>query len=242
MTFYTWSKTLDLSDGDNSGGFTDPLLNRDLDKGLAGFHREHVWTGTVLYELPFGRGKPFLNSGGAMNHIFGGWEIALIQTMNTGNPYNLDYAGNPANQFPTYVAGRRPNAVQPNPRLRDNWRDEVYNSPDRFSKSNIAPVMDSSFFGYPGAFTLGTLGRNGVIGPNLVWTQVSAQKNISITERIKFQIRWDMQNAFKHYNFDTPENTYNENALNQFAKVTSDPRTASIGGQPLMNLTLKLTF
>jgi hypothetical protein len=51
-----------------------------------------------------------------------------------------------------------------------------------------------------------------------------------------------MQNAFKHYNFDTPENTYNENSLNQFAKVTSDPRTASIGGQPLMNLTLELRF
>ena len=52
---------------------------------------------------------------------------------------------------------------------------------------------------------------------------------------------WDMQNAIKHYNFNNFSNTWDSRNGNvNFAKVESDPRTASIGGQPLMNLTLSL--
>jgi hypothetical protein len=56
------------------------------------------------------------------------------------------------------------------------------------------------------------------------------------------QIRWDFQNAFKTYNFNTPTTTVDLQNPRTFGKVTSDPRTASFGGQPLMNLTLQLSF
>ena len=83
-----------------------------------------------------------------------------------------------------------------------------------------------------------------MIQGNLIWTQVSAQKNIYFTERVIAKIRWDMQNALKHYNFNDFTNTFDTRGsnLNNFAKVTADPRTAAIGGQPLMNLTLSLQF
>jgi hypothetical protein len=242
ITFYTWSKTIDSQDNDQDGEGVDILGNRNLEKALAGYHRAHRWVGTILYELPFGRGKQFLNQGGALNHIFGGWELSWIQTMETGNPFTVSYSGNPANQWPSYVGISRPNSVKANPELRENWRSEVYNSDDRFSLTGIAPIIDTDYFGYPTAFTAGNLGRNAVIGPNLVWSQVSLAKNIQITERVKFQIRWDMQNALKHYNFDPPTRDWNSQRLAEFGKVRTDPRTASIGGQPLMNLTLALSF
>jgi hypothetical protein len=242
ITFYTWSKSIDSQDNDQDGSGVDPLRNRNLEKALAGFHRAHRWVGTVLYELPFGQGKQFMNRGGILNHLFGGWELSWIQTMETGNPFDVSYSGNPGRQWDTHAGSRRPNAVQPNPELRENWRSEVYDADDRFSLTASAPIIDSTYFGYPDAFTPGNLGRNVVIGPNLVWSQVSAAKNISITERVKFQIRWDMQNALKHFNFDPPTRDWNSQRLNEFGKVRTDPRTASIGGQPLMNLTLALSF
>ena len=62
---------------------------------------------------------------------------------------------------------------------------------------------------------------------------------------MRVNFRWDMQNVFKTYNFnvDTITRTYNpRTAASAFGKVRSDPRTASIGGQPLMNLTLAVHF
>ena len=90
--------------------------------------------------------------------------------------------------------------------------------------------------------TVGNSGRNSVIGLPLLWAQVSAQKNFQIKEKIKAQIRWDFQNALKTYNFNPPTTTVDFRNPRTFGKVSSDPRTASLGGQPLMNLTLAVFF
>ena len=53
-----------------------------------------------------------------------------------------------------------------------------------------------------------------------------------------------MQNVFKRYNFNPPTTNVDLRTANiaQFGKVSSDPTTASLGGQPLMNLTLMVQF
>jgi hypothetical protein len=51
-----------------------------------------------------------------------------------------------------------------------------------------------------------------------------------------------MQNVFKRYNFNAPTSTVDFRNVSQFGKVSSDPTTASLGGQPLMNLTLMVQF
>ena len=247
ITFYTWSKTIDSQDSDNAGTGVAPLTNRGLEKGLAGFHRKHRWVGTFTYELPFGPGKPMLSGTGAMRHLFGGWEISMVQTVESGNPYTFNYQGNPNNQWPTWVATRRPDFVgNETPALIDGYRRDMRESPDRFNRGRIAPAYDIDDFAYPGAFTPGSGGRNAVIGPSLIWTQVSAQKNFRFFERLDMQIRWDMQNPFKRYSFfvdNNPTLRYNAaNAPQNFGKMVRDARTASVGGQPLMNLTVMLRF
>ena len=116
----------------------------------------------------------------------------------------------------------------------------------RFNRGQIAPAYDINDFAYPAAFTPGSGGRNTVIGPSLIWTQISAQKNFRFFERLDMQIRWDMQNPFKRYSFfvdNNPTLRYNAaNAPQNFGKMVGDARTASVGGQPLMNLTVMLRF
>ena len=89
---------------------------------------------------------------------------------------------------------------------------------------------------------MGNLGRNTFTGLPLLWSQISAQKNIQITEKVRAQLRWDFQNALKTYNFNPPTTTVDFRNPRTFGKVSSDPRTASLGGQPLMNLTLAIFF
>jgi hypothetical protein len=237
-TFYTFSKSIDSQDDDNSGGGVAPIQNRSLEKARAGFDRNHRYIGVVTYELPVGKGKRFLNRGGAWNHIFGGYEIAWIQTAESGNPLSFTFRRSPYNYFPTFAGSRRPDLVS-SPHLRDGWRDF---GGDRFNTQNINPIIYIDHFAYPAAFTPGNAGRNIVTGTPLIWEQASAQKNFRLSERFRLQLRWDFQNALKTYNFNKPTRSVDFKNPRTFGKVSSDPRTASLGGQPLMNLTLQLSW
>ena len=73
----TWVASLSVPDGgvidevdvlviDNDGAATGiTWYNRSLEKGRAGFDVSHRWVSTVTYELPIGKGRRFLNVGGA---------------------------------------------------------------------------------------------------------------------------------------------------------------------------------
>ena len=64
-------------------------------------------------------------------------------------------------------------------------------------------------FAYPAAFTPGTLGRNTFEGPGLRWTQVSLSKEFRISERARFEIRWDVNNLTKEPQFADPNAVFN---------------------------------
>ncbi|MEK7404181.1 MAG: TonB-dependent receptor, partial [Acidobacteriota bacterium] len=238
LTFYTFSKTIDSQDTDNSGSGLAPIQNRGLEKGRAGYDRNHRSVTSLTYELPVGRGKRFLNRGGIWHRIFGGYEIAWIQTLESGNPLTFGFANSPYNYYPTWAGSRRPSLTS-KPGLRDNWRDF---GGDRFNQNNINPIIDITHFAYPAEFTPGSSGRNIVTGTPLIWSQCSAQKNIPISERFNFQVRWDYNNVLKTWNFNPPTTTVDFLNPRTFGKVSGNPLTASFGGIPMMHLTLQLTW
>jgi hypothetical protein len=237
-TFYTLSKAIDSQDNDNDGSGVAPLSNRGLEKARAGFDRTHRFIGYTTYELPFGKGKQFMSGGGWKQTLFGGYEIAWIQTIESGNPLTFDFAGSPNNYYPTYVGNRRPDLVS-QPSLLPNWGDV---GGDRFNQANRNPVISINNFAYPAAFTPGNAGRNIMTGTRLLWSQISAQKNWAIKERVQVQLRWDFQNPFHNYNWNPPSTTVNFTTPQLFGKLLADQRTASVGGQALMNLTLQLRW
>jgi hypothetical protein len=262
-TFYTFAKSIDSQDGDNSGSGVAPIQNRSLEKGRAGFDRNHRFNLSAIYALPFGKGKKFLNKGGVMNLIFGGFEISWIQMWESGIPLTFSYAGSPYNYYPTFAGNRRPDIVGDN-HMREDWGDF---GGDRFVKANINPVIDISNFAVPGSalgcpntipasvsaadrtalinkcsFLVGNSGRNIVTGPRLMYSQGSVQKNIPIKERFNFQIRLDFQNVFHNYAWSNPDTTADFTNPRNFGKITADQRTSSVGGQPLMNLKLQLSW
>jgi hypothetical protein len=254
-TFYTFSKSINSQDTDNSGSGVAPLQNRSLEKARAGYDRNHRFIGVINYELPIGRGKKFANVSGWKNLLVGGWELSWIQTMESGNPLNFSWANSPYNYFPTFAGARRPDVVGQPAVDMDAWNN---GGPDRFTHQNRPAVVDLNAFAWPGGcgnvttavnpagcnFRVGNAGRNIITGPGLVWAQVSAQKNFRFTERWTAQLRWDFQNALKTYNFTFNNPSPNVDFRNprNFGKLTDDPRTASLGGQPLMNLTLMIQF
>jgi hypothetical protein len=240
-TFYTYSKALDDCDTDY-GVCTgvEPLLNRNLNKGRAGYDMNHRFVLSFTYEIPFGKGRAFMNRGGFLNALFGGYDLAWIQTAETGNPFSFSYVNNPNNEYPTAFGNWVPNVVV-RPYVPTTSLGQLIGG-NRFNEVLENPVININDFAYPAAFTPGNAGRNIVTGPAAYYSQFSAKKNFPISERVNFQIRFDFQNPFHNFAFAAPTSVYDTKNPGTFGKIISETATANIQGEPLMNLMLRLSF
>lgn len=88
---YTFQKTLtDLPFEDqNRQGEVQESANPDLNYGRSDFDRTHVLNANMIYELPFGKGKKFLDQGGWVNALFGGWQFTSIVNIESGAPIGI---------------------------------------------------------------------------------------------------------------------------------------------------------
>jgi hypothetical protein len=217
-SFYTFSKS--LNNGDNDGGVGGiTFYNRSLEKGRANYDIRHRFVHVMTYELPVGNGRRFLNRGGIINGFLGGWELAWTQTMQSGPPFTVSFAGSPVNYLP---GAARPHPVPGIEPVTPNW--DI--GPHRFPTSAQAPYLVADAFTYPAAFTPGSLGRNTVEAPGINWTQFSLSKEWKVYESLRFILRWDMNNPFKTPAYGVPNSAYNRQNLPNFGRVG----TATRGG------------
>jgi Carboxypeptidase regulatory-like domain/TonB dependent receptor-like, beta-barrel len=239
ITFYTYSKGIDSSS-------TNMLISRDLDRAESANNRTHQFTGSLNYDLPFGKGRKWLNRGGIINAIFGGFDMVYLYRIQSGDALTFGFANSPFQYMPTVVATRtgRPDSTGQRADLRDNWQDI---GGDRFVQANQNSLIQSmDYFAYPAAYTFGNVGRNTFDRQRFIDCQFSASKEWKIKERAAATFRFDFQNPFKWYNLSAPNTTVNFINRATFGKVstsTSDEgTTANAGGQPLMNITLAFRF
>jgi hypothetical protein len=103
---YTWSHTLDnvaspFSGGSNGGNGNQGIVVSssgvaDLSKNYGNSDNDlrHVFVGTVMYELPFGKGRTWMtNAPAAVDYLIGGWQWNNILTLTTGSPMNVTNGG-----------------------------------------------------------------------------------------------------------------------------------------------------
>lgn len=93
---YTWGKT--FTDADSALPNTNPGIAQDMnvdnlhaEKAISAMDIRHTFVVSALYELPFGKGKPFLNHG-LVSSILGGWELGTVQRMQSGQPLSFGCA------------------------------------------------------------------------------------------------------------------------------------------------------
>ena len=101
---YTFSKSLDdVSGVQTDAPFTPFILNavdQRQQRAVSDFDVRHVLNANMIYQLPFGKGRHFLNdSPGVVNAILGGWQVSSIFRYNSGLPVEapLDFGGWPTN-------------------------------------------------------------------------------------------------------------------------------------------------
>jgi hypothetical protein len=241
MSFYTFSKAIDDCDNDGlCAGQT--FYDRSLEKGRAGFDITNRSVTYATYDLPLGRGRHFMNRGGVLDYLFGGWTITWAQTFQSGLPVTFTMAGSPYNYLSgntTTTAGLRPDQILPNSQVIV----PNYSVGQRFETQYENPLWNVNAFAYPAPFTLGTLGRNTIDGPALAWSQASGSKIFTFRERVHFEVRYDINNVLKNPNFVNPSSVVNLSSPGLFGKPTSTLNGwCCLGGQFVGTLGLKLTF
>ena len=192
LASYTWSKT--ISDGRGAGGVGGTSVLRpqnphllSAERALSDEHFAHRFVASPIYQLPFGRGKKFMNdSHSAVNALLGGWTFASIVTFSSGGRSNLSVRGNPAN---TGTANR--------PNVLSDWRlDSGSRSLDRW--------FDTAAFARNAPFTYGNAARNLIEAPGLVNVDLAVYKSFSIAEDLTVQFRVEAFNASNTPAFGRP--------------------------------------
>ncbi len=95
QTNYVFAKALQTPNGDSGGTSYRNPRNWAADKQIQSSNKRYAWKGSGTYSMPFGPGKQFLNSkkgaSGVLGHVFGGWQVGAIITLQAGSP--LQFTG-----------------------------------------------------------------------------------------------------------------------------------------------------
>jgi hypothetical protein len=241
VSFYTFGKSIDeASDDGAAGGIT--FYNRRLEKGRSNYDVTHRWVTYALLELPFGKGRKWMNNSNWLaNGLFGGWELNVIQTLESGIPMTFSFAGSPFQYLP---GAQRPDMApgRTYDSIRIPWDRK---GPNRHQTALALPWADVDAFAYPAAFTPGNSGRNILTGPGNFWYQTSISKTFTVKERFKGTLRYDVNNPLKYYFFNPPTNQVDLRAANRanFGKITGNQGSFSgLGGRLYQQLVFKVEF
>jgi len=249
QAFYQFQKAL-------GGGAGNPYLSWSLLKARTNLDQRHNFTGTMNYTLPVGKGKRFLNRGGWMNVLFGGYDMMWTYTIASGTPAGMNISGAPTTfNYPSYMPRYGNVMLNRLPVLRENWQDL---GGDRFTQNNQNSMIDcgaftvgqgNECFTYIPSFARGTNGSNLWDNQRIIVGNFAASKEVPIGERVRLAIRLDYQNPFKWYNWGGPTTTLNiQSVANAKAFGTnsgggeSGTGTAGYGGTPMMNLSLAIKW
>jgi hypothetical protein len=193
---YTWSHFLDDMDtsgwGSRSGNQNwqnayDPKANY----GNSNFDVRNAFKGHAIYQLPFGRGKQFMNNNLLLDEVFGGWQASTIVIVQSGQPFTPVMSNNQ----PSYASGGNGFA----------WYPNVVGSA---SLANRGPKQwfNEAAFAVPASGTFGNERRNQLNGPGLSTVNLSLGKSFAIWEQVRLQVRADADNVFNHASFALPTN------------------------------------
>jgi len=173
------------------------------------------FTTAITYELPFGKGKTFLNGSRALNLIVGGWSANAFGVMQTGYPLSVTQ---PNNNSVIGASYQRPNATGVAPATSGSV------------DSRVTDWLNPAAFSQAAQFTFGNVSRFiDVRGPGLFNWDLSVFKTFSIRERIRAQFRAEALNATNTAYFGTPNTTVTNSSFGVITSQINNPRLVQLG-------------
>ena len=208
---YVWSHDIDDVPLEFGGGPSGPVpqdpRNIRADRGNSDIDMRHRLTLSYLWELPFGKGKHFLNHVGPADWVIGGWQTNGILTIQSGLPFSPVL-----NTSTTNGTSSRADVVGPitYPHTLQQW-------------------FNPAAFGTPAPYTYGNAGRDILFGPGRFNWDMSLFKDFVIHEQTKFEFRAEAFNVFNHPQFNLPNASIGNPQAGQITSTVGNPRQLQMG-------------
>ena len=197
---YTWSHSLGISSQNGIQGqgnniyYTDRDFRLNYGPGL--FDIRHVIHASGTYDLPFGKGRKFLDRGGIVNGVLGGWSLGTIFVIQSGNPAQIGngYSTVNGNDAGVYFQGITAKQLQNSVGVYHSGNPWVYTinpnliAPSGIATSSLAPANVAGVWGY----------RPIIYGPKWYNDDLSINKGIQIREGIRMVIQGEFLNVTNH--------------------------------------------
>ncbi len=200
LNSFTWSKALDNAAGHLETFYGDDsrtnIFNLSNEKGVSSYHQTLNNTTTVVWDLPFGRGKKFgAHWNRAADALLGGWRATLINTMTSGLPGTLRYNAVARQNIGTVGVAVRPNVTGASLYFPDSQRD-WFRWLDPAAVQVVDPSQGSPF---------GNSGRGTVRGEPFYQADLGLHKTFTLTERFNLEFRSEAFNLLNSTNFLVPD-------------------------------------
>lgn len=186
LAAYTWSKNMDISEGD--GVMMENKYNLRADWAPSAYDRTHQLTFSGVYQIPVGRGRRFLGTINPIaNEIIGGWEASGIFKFATG--------------LPVWVNAT--NFADTNPWAQFLANKTAACNPNHFAHTK-AQWYDTSCFTQPDHYQYGIGGRNSARGPGIDQVDFSVHKSFPIFNEHQLEFRSEWFNILNHPQYTVP--------------------------------------
>ena len=181
-----------------------------------------------IYQLPVGQGRSFLNTGGWINALLGGWELNTVTLVETG-PWLTPSISDSFDQSNTDVVNRgaflRPDVISNN----------FYAGQSRAHYFNLAAFAPTP----AGAGRFGNAGVGILEGPGTQAVSLGLAKVFRVTEGTRVRFESTFTNVLNHTNFAPPATQIDNTAT---FGVLSAPQTAENAGNRTGQLALRIEF
>ncbi len=190
-----------------SFNYTNTYYN--IDRGLAyarnDNHRTHAFGLNGVWELPFGRGRRYLNDGGGLlGAIVGGWQASTVYTLQSGLPFTPSYRDCNADRDTGWC---RPDLVgdwKPDQQTAQAWFVTTPLAADGRVTPLTANGQTLGPWRRPQRGTFGNVGRNQLVGPSFSQLDLSLAKSFVVTGGFRAQFRAEAFNLVNTVNLANP--------------------------------------
>lgn len=213
---YAWSHALDDSTGAFQGQTAALYFDPIGSYGNSSEDQRSVFSSSLLYQMPFGRGQRW---GGSVSRpvdwLIGGWQSSVVAFVQSGTPVDLSTGqGTPGNRPDIVGAISYPKASSGN-------AGAYWFNPGTAS----SPVFANPTTVYSAACTcnvytrLGTLGRDQLFGPGYKRVDFSMMKSLHLTEGYTLELHGDAFNLFNTPAFTNPNGSMTSSQFGQIEGV-----------------------